>query len=149
MVKPWFRCPKNLQANWTVSLCIVVVDRVTISEVIVNHLRVLGHRHFVDPILFPITSCFLSVDSLIGPICRHETHDLFGFFPRVDMKKNPIQLSCPCLCRPHFLVSKMTLDVLPMDVFLPVFSFLDQCTRIYTILLYLHYSFKHKSHYPG
>ena len=135
MVRPSFCCPNNLQANWAVLLCIVVVNRVMIPEVIVNHFRVLEHHHFADAILFPITSCFLSVDLLIGPICRHETHDVIGFFHHVDMKRNPIQLSCPCISCPHFLVGKMTLDVLPTDVFQPVSSFLDQCACLYTILL--------------
>ena len=113
------------------SLCIVVIDRVTIPEVINNHFRVLEHRCCVDAILFPITSCFLLVDSLIGPICRHETHYVIGFFHSVDMKRNPIQLSCPCISHPHFLLGKMTLAVLPTDVFRTVSSFLDQCTRVY------------------
>ena len=135
MVRPSFCCPNNLQANWAVSLCIVVVDGVMIPEVIVNHFRVLEHCHFADTILFPITSCFLSVNSLIGTICRHETHDVIRFFHSVDMKRNPIQLSCPCISRPHFLVGKMTLDILPTDVFRPVSSFLDQCGHVFTILL--------------
>ena len=135
MVRPLFCCPNNLQANWAVSLCIVVVDGVTIPEVIDNHFRVLEHHHFADAILFPIMSCFLSIDSLIGPTCQHETHDVIRFFHHIDMKSNPIQLSCPCISHPHFLVGKMTLDVLLMDVFWPVSSFLDQCTREYTILL--------------
>ena len=93
---------------------------------------ILEHHCFADAILFPITSCFLSIDSLIGPIHRHETHDVIRFFHCIDMKRNPMQLSCPCISRPHLLVGKMTLDVLHMDVFWPVSSFLDQCARVYT-----------------
>ena len=86
MVRPLLSCPHNLNTDRTVSLCIVIINRMMILEVVVYHLWILEHLGHHHTTFLPVTSCLLSAIPGICPICRHKQHDIIQFLHRVDMK---------------------------------------------------------------
>ena len=90
MVRPLLSCPHNLNTYRTVSLCIVIIDRMAILEVVVYHLWILEHLGHHHTTFLPVASCLLSAIPGICPICRHKQHDIIWFLYRVDMKWNII-----------------------------------------------------------
>ena len=95
MVRPPLNCPHNLNTNKTVSLCIVIIDKMENLEVVVYHLWILEHLGCHHTTFLPITSCLLSAMPGIHLICRHKQHDTIQFLLRVDMKWNIIYLASP------------------------------------------------------
>ena len=70
--RPPLSCPHNLNSNWTASLCIVIIDRMAILEVVVYHLWILeclGHHHTT---FLPVALCLLFTMPGIHPICRNK-----------------------------------------------------------------------------
>ena len=62
----------NLNTNRTASLCIVIIDRMVILEIVVYHLWILEHLGCYHTTFLPVTSCLLSTMPGIRPICRHK-----------------------------------------------------------------------------
>ena len=72
MVRPLLSHPHNLNTNRTVSLCIVIIDRMAIMEVVVYHLWLLECLGHCCTTFLPVASCLLSTMPGICPICRHK-----------------------------------------------------------------------------
>ena len=87
-VRSLLSCPHNLNTYRTVSLCIVMINRMVILEVVVYHLWILEHLGHHCTTFLPVTSCLLSAIPGVHPICRHTQHDIIWFFHSIDMKWN-------------------------------------------------------------
>ena len=71
MVRPSLSRPHNFNTNRTVSLCIVIVDRMPILEVVVHHFRIAKRLHPSHTIVLPFASRFL-VAPRICPVGGHQ-----------------------------------------------------------------------------
>ena len=90
-VRPLLSCPHSLiNTDRTVSLCIVIIDRMVILEMVVYHLWILECLGHHCTTFLPVTSCLLSTMPGICPVCRHQQHDIIQFLHKVDMKWNII-----------------------------------------------------------
>ena len=71
MVRPLLSCPHNLNTYRTVSLWIVIINRMVILEVVVYHIWILEHLGHHHTTFLPVTSCLLSPIPGVCPICKH------------------------------------------------------------------------------
>ena len=67
-IGPPLCCPHNLNAYWTMLFGIVVVNCMTILEVVVNHFWILEQLHHVCPALLQVMSHLFAIQPIIGAI---------------------------------------------------------------------------------
>ena len=62
------RFPHNLNADWTMPFGIVVINYMTILEVVLDHFRILEHFGHACTTILPVTSCLFAIQLIDGAI---------------------------------------------------------------------------------
>ena len=141
MVRPSLSCPHNFNTNKTVSLCIVIIHRMPILEVVVHHFRIVKRFRPSHAIVLPFMSHFVVAIPHICPVGGYQQHHIIRFLHGEDMKRNILQLATPGVGISNFFVIEVFLDLVTMNILWPVPPLLDEGTGENTFLAQLNNSF--------
>ena len=124
-MRPPLGGPDILHWYWSMSLAIVVVNRVTKTKIVwyyfmVNKMVFIPHHFFV------YSQCTMPVITIIGTIGIHHRHSIISFLHDKDMKRNLIRIIFGGISSADFTAFKMSLDITTLDVLWPVLPLLCQ-----------------------
>ena len=107
---------------------IVVINCMTILEVVMNHFWILKPFRHVCRTILPVPSCLFAIQPIVGAIGYHQGHYIVRLVHGIDMKGDVIHPASPRVCISNLFVAEMVLDVISTNESWPVPSLFDECT---------------------
>ena len=121
----------------------MVINSLPVQKVIVDYLQILEGFSLALTIFFPISSCLLTIVTIVHTICGHQQHHIVWLFHGINMKWLVIKHSSPRISVSNILICKMCLDLLSSYELWPISSLFDESNCKHTFFAQLNDSFQY------